>query len=89
MFFSVITENLNWDILSKSLVIFKRDDMQLRIKNFKFKWNWWSTTDKSKVDQEKNWCSSRRWWWDYSHINWTSGTENIIKEQYAVLDFAE
>ena len=37
MFFSVITENLNWDILSKSLVIFKRDDMQLRIKNFKFK----------------------------------------------------
>ena len=37
MFFSVITGNLNWDILSKSLVIFKRDDMQLRIKNFKFK----------------------------------------------------
>ena len=26
MFFSVITKNLNWEILTKSLVIFKRLD---------------------------------------------------------------
>ena len=38
MFFSVIAENLNWDILTKNLVKFLKDDMQLRMKNFKFKW---------------------------------------------------
>ena len=33
MFFSVITENLNWEIVTKNLVTFK-DGMGLRIKNF-------------------------------------------------------
>ena len=32
MFFSVITKNLNWDILTKILVTFKRW-MELRMKN--------------------------------------------------------
>ena len=26
MFFSVVTKNLNWEILTKNLVTFKRDD---------------------------------------------------------------
>ena len=33
MFFSVITKNSNWEILTKNLVIFK-DKMEWRIKNF-------------------------------------------------------
>ena len=33
MFFSVITKNLNWEILTKNLVTFKRWD-GLRMKNF-------------------------------------------------------
>ena len=33
MFFSVITKNQNWEILTKNLVILK-DGMGLRIKNF-------------------------------------------------------
>ena len=53
MFFSVIAENLNWDILTKNLVKFLKDDMQLRMKNFKFKWTWWWIPDKSKLDKEK------------------------------------
>ena len=28
MFFSVITKNLNWEILTKNLVIFKRGDVE-------------------------------------------------------------
>ena len=31
--------------------------------------------------RKKNWGSWGRWWWDYCHINWTSGTENKIKEK--------
>ena len=38
MFFSpVITNNLNWDTLTKNLLNLK-NGMQLRMKNFKFKW---------------------------------------------------
>ena len=33
MFFSVITKNLNWEILTKNLITFK-DGMGLRMKNF-------------------------------------------------------
>ena len=33
MFFSVITKNLNWEVLTKNLFTFKRWD-ELRIKNF-------------------------------------------------------
>ena len=33
MFYSLITKNLNWEILSKNLVTFK-DEMGLRMKNF-------------------------------------------------------
>ena len=33
MFFSVITKKLNWEILTKNLVTFKRSD---RLKNEKF-----------------------------------------------------
>ena len=33
MFFSAITKNVNWEILTKNLVIFKRW-MVLRMKNF-------------------------------------------------------
>ena len=36
MFFADITYNLNWDILTKNLVILK-DSMQLRMKKFKFR----------------------------------------------------
>ena len=35
MFFSVITKNLNWEILTKNLVTFLKDGMGLRMKNFK------------------------------------------------------
>ena len=34
MFFSVLTKNLNWEILTKSLVTFLKDEMGLRMKNF-------------------------------------------------------
>ena len=35
MFFSVITKNLNWEILANNLVTFNRTDrMGLRMKNF-------------------------------------------------------
>ena len=34
MFFSVITKNLNWQILTKNLVTFKRDGVRLRMKSF-------------------------------------------------------
>ena len=27
--------------------------MQLRMKNFKFKWTWWWIPDKSKLDKQK------------------------------------
>ena len=37
MFFSVRTKNLNWDILTKNLVIFKRWHV-VKDENFKFKW---------------------------------------------------
>ena len=35
MFFSAITKNSNWDILTKNLVILK-DKMGLRMENFNF-----------------------------------------------------
>ena len=34
MYFSAITKNLNWEILPKNLVTFKRWGMGLRMKNF-------------------------------------------------------
>ena len=34
MFFSVITKNLEWEILTKNLVTFKRSDGVKDIKNF-------------------------------------------------------
>ena len=36
MFFSVTNKNLNWEIITKSLVTFKllKDEMKLRMKNF-------------------------------------------------------
>ena len=34
MFFSVLTKNLNWEILTKNLVTFKRWDGVLKMKNF-------------------------------------------------------
>ena len=37
--------------------------------------------DKSKLGMEKNWWRWGRWSWDYCLMNWTSGTENKIKEQ--------
>ena len=37
MFSYVINENLNWDILTKNL-FFLKNDMQIKMKNFKFKW---------------------------------------------------
>ena len=36
MFFSVITKNLNWEILTKNLVTFLKDGMGLRVKDEKF-----------------------------------------------------
>ena len=33
-----------------------------------------------KLDLEKNWRSLGRWWSEYCHIKWTSGTENKIKD---------
>ena len=33
MFFSVITKNLNWEILTKNSVTFLKDGMGLRMKN--------------------------------------------------------
>ena len=37
MYFSVITKNLNWEILTKNLVTFK-DKMTLRMKDFNIFW---------------------------------------------------
>ena len=34
MFFSVITKNSNWEILTKNLVTFLKEKMVLRVKNF-------------------------------------------------------
>ena len=34
IFFSFITKNLNWEMLPKNLVTFKKDKMVLRMKNF-------------------------------------------------------
>ena len=39
MFFSVITNNLNWEILTKNLITFKGWD---RVKDKKFKYYWGS-----------------------------------------------
>ena len=33
MFFSVRTKNLNWEILTKNLVTFLKDGMEIRMKN--------------------------------------------------------
>ena len=33
-FLFIITKNLNWEILTKNLVTFKKDGMGLRMKNF-------------------------------------------------------
>ena len=33
MFFSVVTKNSNWEILTKNLVTFLKDKMGLRMKN--------------------------------------------------------
>ena len=38
MLFSVITKNLNCEILTKNLVTFKRYGMGLRMKNFNIMW---------------------------------------------------
>ena len=34
MFFSVITKNLNWEILTKNFVAFLKDRIELRMKSF-------------------------------------------------------
>ena len=59
MFFYVKTENLNWDILTKNLVIFKRWHA-VNDESFKFKWTWWWISDKSKLDKEKKMMKLRK-----------------------------
>ena len=41
MFFSVITKNLNWEILTKNLVTFLKDGVGLRMKNFNIMGVYW------------------------------------------------
>ena len=42
MFFSVTFKNLNWEIITKNLVIFKllKDEIKLRMKNFNIMGVW-------------------------------------------------
>ena len=41
MFFYVIMENLNWEILAKNLVTFLKDGTELRVKNFNIMGVYW------------------------------------------------
>ena len=38
MLFSIITKNLNWEILTKNSITFLKDGIGIRMKNFNIMW---------------------------------------------------